>query len=270
MTTPFWRIRYKAPIAKPDERMDWLGQDFLFFVLVGLLAQLIDGALGMAYGLISSSVLLAMGLPPATVSASVHTAEVFTSGVSGISHALHRNVDRRLFLRLAAPGVVGGVAGAYLLSRVPGDAIKPYVLGYLLLLAVVVLARAIRGRHRAKREIRHVPALGLVAGFLDAIGGGGWGAMATSTLLAKGGQVRTTVGSVSAAEFAVTLATSLTFLIHLGITHWDVIAGLLVGGVVAAPLAAWLVKRVPERPALGAVGALILGISAYQLARVFA
>lgn len=249
--------------------MDWLGQDFLFFVLVGLIAQLIDGALGMAYGLISSAVLLSMGLPPATVSASVHAAEVFTTGVSGASHALHRNVDRKLFLKLAIPGVIGGVAGAYVLTQLPGDAVKPYIYGYLLVLALLVLRRAIQRRRKPKREPRYVPALGLVAGFLDAVGGGGWGPMATSTLLAKGGQVRMTIGSVTAAEFAITLATSITFLIHLGITHWEVIAGLLVGGVIAAPLAAWLVKRVPERPALGAVGVLILGISGYQLARFF-
>lgn len=248
--------------------MDWLGQELLFFVLVGLLAQLIDGALGMAYGLISSSVLLSMGLPPATVSASVHAAEVFTTGVSGGAHALHRNVDRRLFVRLAVPGMLGGAVGAYLLTRVPGDAVKPFVYGYLVLLALVILGRAALGRRKARKEIRHVPALGLVAGFLDAIGGGGWGPMATSTLLARGGHIRTTIGSVSAAEFCVTLATSISFIVHIGLTHWEVIAGLLVGGVIAAPLAAWLVKRVPERPALGAVGVLILGISGYQLVRM--
>ena len=246
--------------------MAFLDSQFLLFVLVGLAAQLVDGALGMAFGLICSSVLLAMGLPPAAVSASVHTAEVFTTGVSGASHGLLGNVDRRLLLRLAIPGVVGGAIGAYVLTRLDGDAIRPWIYGYLLVLSLLILLRAI-GRRVPRGEVRRVGLLGLSAGLLDAIGGGGWGPMATSTLLAHGGRARSTIGTVSAAEFAVTLAISMTFLLTIGLEYWRITLGLLLGGVVAAPLAAVLVKRVPERAVLGAVGLLVLLVSSYQIVR---
>ena len=150
------------------------GETFFWFVLIGLAAQLVDGALGMAYGLVSSSVLLGMGLPPAQVSASIHAAEVFTTGASGASHIALGNVDRRLFLRLAIPGVVGGVIGAYVLTQLPGDLIRPFVYLYLLVLAVLILVRA-SGRMVPRREVRRVPVLGFFAGLLDASGGGGWG-----------------------------------------------------------------------------------------------
>src|SRR5690606_15846215 len=238
---------------------------FLMFVAIGLGAQLIDGALGMAFGLVSSSFLLAMGMPPAAVSASVHTAEVFTTGVSGVAHGMLGNVDRRLMLRLAVPGVLGGVIGAYALSRIDGSAIKPWIHGYLLVLAVLILVRA-QGRRVPRREVKRVGLLGFVSGLLDAIGGGGWGPMATSTLLANGGEARTSIGTVSASEFAVTLAISITFLFSIGLEHWRIIAGLLLGGVIAAPMAALLVRHVRERVVLVAVGLLVGAISVYQLA----
>ncbi len=241
-----------------------LTETFFLFVLLGLIAQLVDGALGMAYGLLCSTVLLGLGLPPATVSAAVHGAEVFTTGVSGGAHALFGNVDRRLFIRLAIPGMIGGASGAYFLSKLPGDTIKPFILVYLLVLALFILFRALK-HWVPKHDVRHVPLLGLVAGTLDAIGGGGWGPIATSTLLARGNPARTTIGSVNAAEFVVTAAISLSFIINLGISHIEIVAGLLVGGVIAAPLAAYLVKRVPERGLLVAVGTLIMSLAGYQL-----
>ncbi|MCW0398860.1 hypothetical protein NB688_000674 [Xanthomonas sacchari] len=241
-----------------------LSETFYWFVLVGLAAQLVDGALGMAFGLVSSSVLLSLGLPPAVVSASVHSAEVFTTGASGLSHLALGNVDKRLFLRLALPGMVGGVAGAYVLTQLPGELIRPFVYLYLLALAVLILLRA-AGRALPRREVRRVPLLGFVAGLLDASGGGGWGPVATSTLLAHGGQARTTIGTVNAAEFLVTLSISLTFLLTMGVQHLDIVLGLLVGGMLAAPLAALLVKRVRGRWVLVAVGLLVLGISLYQV-----
>jgi uncharacterized membrane protein YfcA len=246
-----------------------LGDNFMLFVLIGLCAQLVDGALGMAYGLVSSSVLLAMGLPPAAVSASVHTAEIFTTGVSGASHGLLGNADRKLMLRLAVPGVIGGVIGAYVLAQLPGDAIKPFVYAYLLVLAVLILLRAI-GRRIPRNEVKRVGVLGFFAGLLDAIGGGGWGPTATSTLLARGGEARTSIGTVSASEFVVTLAISITFLLTVGIGHWQIVLGLLVGGVIAAPLAAMLVRHLPERAVLGAVGSLVLGISVFQISHALA
>lgn len=176
----------------------------ILFMLVGFIAQVVDGALGMAYGLISSTVLLSLGLPPATASASVHAAEVFTTAISGLSHWLHNNVDKRLFFSLAIPGAIGGGIGAYFLANVPGDRIKPWVCAYLLVLGIVVLLRA-AGRALVRREVRHARLLGFVAGTCDAIGGGGWGSITTSTLLARGRDVRTAIGSVNAAEFVVTL-----------------------------------------------------------------
>ncbi|AKC86411.1 sulfite exporter TauE/SafE family protein [Pseudoxanthomonas suwonensis] len=240
------------------------GEVFFWFVLIGLAAQLVDGALGMAYGLVSSSVLLAMGLPPAQVSASIHAAEVFTTGASGASHLAMGNVDKRLFLRLAIPGMVGGIIGAYVLTRIPGEAIRPFVYAYLLVLAVLILVRA-SGRLVPRREVRRVPVLGFFAGMLDASGGGGWGPLATSTLLAGGGQARTVIGSVNAAEFVVTVAVSLTFLLSIGLDHLEIVLGLLVGGMIAAPVAALLVKRVREQWVLVAVGVLVLCISLYQI-----
>jgi uncharacterized membrane protein YfcA len=202
-------------------------------------------------------------------SATVHTAEIFTTGVSGASHGLLGNVDRKLMLRLAVPGVIGGVIGAYVLAQLPGDAIKPFVYAYLLVLAVLILLRAI-GRRIPRNEVKRVGVLGFFAGLLDAIGGGGWGPMATSTLLARGGEARTSIGTVSASEFVVTLAISITFLLTVGIGHWQIVLGLLVGGVIAAPLAAMLVRHLPERAVLGAVGSLVLGISVFQISHALA
>lgn len=240
------------------------GSEFYWFILIGLGAQLVDGALGMAFGLVSSSVMLSMGIPPAAVSASVHTAEVFTTGASGVSHLVAGNVDKRLFLRLALPGAVGGVVGAYVLTQLPGEAIRPFIYGYLLVLAVFILLRA-AGRLVPRQEVKRVPVLGFFAGLLDASGGGGWGPVATSTLLARGGQARTTIGTVNAAEFVVTLAVSITFLLSMGLQYLNIVAGLLIGGMMAAPLAAVLVKRVKERWVLIAVGVLVLSISLFQI-----
>ena len=240
-----------------------LGSEFWLFVAIGLLAQLVDGALGMAFGLISSSVLLALGLPPATASAAVHAAEVATTGVSGLAHWRHGNIDRGLFLRLAIPGAIGGALGAWWLSSLPGDAVKPLVQAYLLVLALVILVRALR--RIPPRRVRRVPVLGFFAGLLDALGGGGWGPMATSSLLAQGQPARTGIGSVNAAEFVVTVAISLGFLLHLGTSHLEIVLGLLAGGVIAAPLAARMVARLPERGVLAAVGVLVAGLSLWGL-----
>jgi len=242
------------------------GSEFYWFIVIGLAAQLVDGALGMAFGLVSSSILLGMGLPPAAVSASVHTAEIFTTGVSGASHAYFRNIDKRLFWRLTVSGTVGGVIGAYVLTQLPGELIRPFIYLYLLALSVLILLRS-AGRFVPKQEIRRVPVLGFVAGLLDASGGGGWGPLATSTLLAGGAKARTTIGTVNAAEFVVTLAVSLTFFLSIGIQHLEIVLGLLIGGALAAPFAAYLVKHVAERTVLTIVGVVVLCISLYHISR---
>lgn len=244
------------------------GSEFFWFVLIGLGAQLVDGALGMAFGLICSSILLSMGLPPAAVSASVHAAEVVTTGVSGASHAYFRNIDTRLFWRLTIAGSVGGAIGAYVLTRLPGDAIRPFVHLYLLALAILILVRSF-GRWVPREQVKRVPVLGFFAGLLDATGGGGWGPLATSTLLARGGQARTTIGTVSASEFVVTLVVSITFILTIGLDHLEIVLGLLAGGAIAAPFAAWFVRHVPEKIVLKVVGLLVLCISLYQIGRAW-
>ncbi len=243
------------------------GWTLLLFVAVGFGAQIIDGALGMAYGLVSTSVLLALGVPPAQASASVHAAEMVTTGISGGAHAWFGNVDRRLFLGLVVPGCLGGIAGALLASRMDPGLLKPLVLAYLVLMGLFVLWRGWRQRV-GTRSARFVPGIGAGAGFLDAIGGGGWGPMATSTLLAQGTPPRQTVGSVNAAEFFVTTAITVTFISGLGFRFGMVTLGLLLGGGLAAPLAAWVVRHVPQRGLLLGVGVLILTIAGVQILRL--
>lgn len=237
---------------------------FLLYVLVGFLAQLIDGALGMAYGVSSNTFLLSLGIPPAAASASVHMAEVVTTGVSGVSHWRLGNIDWNLVKRLLIPGVLGGIAGAYLLTSIDGNVIKPFVSAYLLLMGVIILVKASRydpkphsGAHTAR-----VSALGTVGGFFDAIGGGGWGPIVTTTLVARGKDTRLTIGSVNFSEFFVTLAESITFVLTLSFAqYWQIILGLLVGGVIAAPLAAILTRKLPVKALMMLVGVLIIVLS---------
>lgn len=234
--------------------------DFLLFVLFGFFAQMIDGALGMAYGVSSTTLLLSIGIPPAPASASVHAAEIATSGVSGLAHWRHGNVDRVLLQKLVVPGVIGGVLGAYVLTSVPGETIKPVVSAYLFVMGLVILRKAFR-RVQAGEKTRRLTELGLAGGFLDAIGGGGWGPIVTSTLVANGNHPRFAIGSANLAEFFVTLAQTATFFLALGLVHWRIIAGLIAGGVVAAPLAALVCKRLPARSLMILVGALIMILS---------
>ena len=256
---------------------------FLLFFVVGVVAQSVDGALGMAYGVISSSVLLAFGVPPAMASASVHGAEVFTTAASAGSHVAHRNVDWRLLVPLAIAGVIGGCLGAYVLAGIDGDVIKPFVIAYLAGMGVYILWRA--GHDIAPRYIRSwmVAPLGLVGGFLDAIGGGGWGPTVSSTLVGAGQEPRRAIGTVNTAEFFLTVAISATFVWALMSGHWAeagalenhaaAIGGLVVGGLVAAPFAGVITKRVPRRILTYAVGGLLLivaGFQGLQLAGVFA
>lgn len=248
---------------------------FLLFLMVGFLAQAVDGALGMAYGVISSSVLLAFGVPPATASASVHGAEVFTTAASASSHAWHRNVEWRLFVPLAIAGVIGGCLGAYVLAGIDGDVIKPFVVGYLALIGCYILWRA--GHDMKPRQIRPswiVAPLGVIGGFFDAIGGGGWGPTVSSTMIGAGQEPRRAIGTVNTAEFFLTVAISATFVWALVTGHWEeagalenhawAIGGLIVGGLAAAPFAGWITKRVPRRALTYAVGSLLLILAAFQ------
>jgi uncharacterized membrane protein YfcA len=241
--------------------------EILPFILIGFGAQMIDGALGMAYGVISSTLLLALGLPPSKASASVHAAETFTTGVSAISHIAHRNVDWRLFARLIIPGVIGGVTGAYLLSHVDGTVIKPFVQIYLTSIGVYLIWRGFHYPPQA-RDPKWVGPLGLVGGFMDATGGGGWGPVVTSNLLIQGSSPRHTIGTVNTVEFILTTAISITFLLHLG---WETFTtytvGLLIGGVVAAPFGAMLARHVAARTLFIAVGTILTLTSMFGIAK---
>jgi uncharacterized membrane protein YfcA len=240
------------------------------FVLIGFAAQLVDGALGMAYGQISSTLLISLGVPPAAASAGVHTAETFTTAVSGISHIAHRNVDWKLFMRLVVPGVIGGILGAYVLTAVDASTAKPFVLAYLTALGLYLFYRGIMHRH-TERQPRIVSPLGLIGGFLDAAGGGGWGGIVTSNLLVQGSNPRKTIGTVNTAEFFVTVTISATFLAALGWQAFTVATvGLLIGGVCAAPFGAWIAKRVNPDVLLTFVGALLTAVSIYGLYRALA
>jgi len=239
---------------------------FLLFALAGLIAQLVDGSLGMAYGVTSTSVLLAAGTAPAIASASVHLAEVGTTLASGASHWRFGNVDWRVVGILAVPGAVGAALGAYVLVNLTESA-EPYMALVLLLLGVYVLVR-FSSRAVAKRVVtgprpggKFLGPLGLVAGFLDASGGGGWGPVATSSLLASGRlEPRKVVGSVDTSEFVVALAASIGFLLTLSQEglDWTIVLALMVGGVIAAPFAAYIVRLLPARVLGTGAGGLII------------
>src|SRR5512145_1703287 len=239
--------------------------NFILFVVVGFLAQMIDGALGMAYGVSSNTFLLSLGIPPAAASASVHMAEVVTTGISGLSHWRLGNVDWKLVRRLLIPGVIGGVAGAYLLTSIDGNIIKPYIAGYLILMGGVIIYKAFTLQPRNKPDEYHGPNvswLGVLGGFCDAIGGGGWGPVVTSTLVARGKYPRTTIGSVNFSEFFVTLSQSVVFVLTLSFSqYWQIILGLLIGGGIAAPLAARVTKKLPLKALMIMVGVLIILLS---------
>ena len=234
------------------------------FIAVGFAAQLVDGALGMAFGVITNTLLVGvLGVPPAQASQRVHVVECFTTAVSGISHLLHGNIDKSLFFRLLIPGVAGGVLGAYVLTSIDADVVKPFVLLYLTGIGLYLLARGLLYPPKIK-SAKHVAPLGLVGGFLDAAGGGGWGPVVTSNLLIQGADPRRVVGTVSAVEFFLTISVSAAFVYHLGLA--DVAGatlGLLIGGIAAAPLGAFAAKRFAAKHMLILVGIVLTLTSAY-------
>lgn len=227
-----------------------------FFILVGFVAQTIDGALGMAYGVSSMTMLLSIGIPPAAASASVHASKVFTNLASGISHWGFGNVEWPLVKKLAIPGAIGGIFGAMLLTVIPEEILRPFVAFYLIVMAILIFWKVLR--KSADQQVQtHLFPLGLLGGFFDALGGGGWGPIVTSTLLARGNNPRYTIGSVNTAEFFVAIFQSLTFILTIGLVHWQIIFGLIVGGTLSAPIAALLVKKIPSRSLINLIGFLI-------------
>lgn len=252
-----------------------MGTEFFIFALVGFFAQIVDGALGMAYGVVSSTMLLSFGVPPAAASASVHAAEMFTTAASATSHVRNHNVNWRLFWRLAPAGIVGGVIGTYVLTAVDGAMLRPFVTVYLGLLGVYILYRALRARGPYKEpRTQIVLPLGVAGGFVDAAGGGGWGPIVTSSLIGSGGAPRYVVGTVNTVEFFVTTAVSVAFITALLTGHWAdahgidkhlwSVAGLVAGGIVAAPLAGFVVRILPAKRLMLLVGSLVVLLAGYQ------
>lgn len=249
---------------------DAVTSDLLLLIAIGFAAQMIDGAIGMAYGLTATSLLISSGVPPAQASAAVHAAEVFTTAASGTAHWRHGNVDRRLVLMLVLPGMTGGIAGAYILATVPGERIRPFVAAYLLAMGFVVLWRAMWRNCRPHVVPKRVGVIGLGGGFLDAIGGGGWGAMVTTTLIGRGMTPRFAIGSANVAEFFVTAAVTAIFVATIGLSLWPAILGLVIGGVIAAPFAAYATKHLPDRPIMILVGVVVILLSLRTLLKTFA
>jgi uncharacterized protein len=241
---------------------------WLFFA-IGFVAQFVDGALGMAYGVLTSAALLAIGLPPAHASALVHTAEIFTTSASAASHIYHRNVDWRMVARLGATGVLGAILGAWVLSNVEVTAARRFVYAYLLIMGFYILWKSMRIASVPRKPAGWTVLLGFGAGFLDASGGGGWGPMTTSTLVGSGHAPRYSVGSVNTAEFFVTVSAATTFFTEIGVAPLEHFIPLVLGGILAAPFGGWVVKHVPTRGLMTAVGILIVTLSIVQLFRAF-
>jgi uncharacterized membrane protein YfcA len=239
--------------------------DLALYAAIGFAAQIVDGAIGMAYGLTATTVLMSFGVTAATASASVHAAEIFTTAASGTAHWRLGNINLRLVKKLAIPGMVGGAIGAYILATVPSTYIRPLVSTYLIVMGFVILWRAVSNTVNAEGSTKHAGVLGFVGGFLDSIGGGGWGAMITTTLIGWGIKPRFAIGSANAAEFFVTVTITATFVATVGLALWPVITGLIIGGVIAAPLAAYATKKLPEKPIMIVVAIVVMILSLRNL-----
>lgn len=235
---------------------------FFWFLLVGFIAQTIDGALGMAYGVSSNSILLGIGIPPAIASAWVHFAQVFTSLASGISHLKLGNVDWSLAKRLLIPGVLGAVIGAFLLSSIDGNQVKPYIAVYLMILGGIIIRKVFRKPKRAfDKQAKSLPYLATVGGFVDSIGGGGWGPVVNSTLMGKGQVPRKAIGTGNFVEIFVSLASTSTFFFFVHELSLAPILGLIIGGVIASPFAALICKKLNPKVLMLMVGLLVIGLS---------
>jgi len=243
-----------------------VNSEILYYIAGGFVAQMIDGALGMAYGVTATTFLLSVGITPAAASASVHASEVFTSGVSGYMHLKFGNVNSKLFKTLVIPGIIGAILGAYVLSSLEeySSLIKPIVSVYTLFLGVIIIRKALIKRME-KRPLKRVGVLALFGGYLDSIGGGGWGPIVSSTLIASGRHPKYTIGSVNLTEFFVSLASSITFFTVIGLGYWQVIIGLILGGVVAAPIAAKIANKLPVKSMMILVGMVIIIVSLRQI-----
>lgn len=232
----------------------------LLFVLAGFLAQMVDGLLGMGYGVTSATCLMAFGVNPVAMSASIHTSEIFTTGISGYSHYRFGNVNKKLFRHLVIPGAIGAVAGALLLVYLGdnyGKLLMPVIALYAGFLGFRILYKAFKEPTKGKK-VKRIGWLAGAGGFLDSFGGGGWGPIVTSSLMAKGRSPKYTIGSVNLTEFFVTLSSAFAFFLTIGITHWTIVLGLLIGGSIAAPIAARLTGKLPRKTMMIGVGLMVI------------
>jgi len=252
---------------------------------VGFVAQLIDGSLGMAYGITSNTILLSLGVPPIASSASIHTAEIVTAGAEGVAHLRAGNVDRGVLKYLIIPGVAGAMIGAYLLTSIPGNFIMPFISVYLFIMGFLMIEKAFEKRPliiktliyfrdklmhaRSERWGRKLSPFGLLGGILDSVGGGGWGPLITLTLFFRGENLRKAIGSVILSEFFVAVAASVALLAALRLEYWQTIVGLIVGGLLAVPLGPYLTKRLPYKPLMIFVGLLVMILSLKNLSSFF-
>jgi uncharacterized membrane protein YfcA len=256
-------VKYLPQASAEDLRFD---RTFFWFLLAGFLAQIVDGALGMAYGVTSNTVLLGFGLSPKLASAAVHTAEVFTTGVSGLSHIKFGNFNKALFFKLIVPGTLSATLGAYLLgSVIDGKLIRPYINAYLMVLGALILLKALNKKIATGDNLKRAPLYALVGGFLDAIGGGGWGPIVTSNLIKQGNTPNVVIGTVNTAEFFVTFVSAGVLIFFTGIQSWQIILGLILGGTIAAPLGAYVTKKLLPKVMMVVVGFLIILTSLFSL-----
>ena len=248
-------------------------KNIFIYIIIGFFAQMIDGTMGMAYGVSCRSFLrTAAGLPSATASAVVHCAEIPLTLVSGISHISLKNVSKELLFKLLLPGVLGGVLGAWLLSDI-GDKLEPFIDVYLVIMGIIILIKAFGKKDKKAKELKKaIYPLGFVGGFLDATGGGGWGPVVTSTLVASNHDVRKSIGTVNTAEFLVTVAETTAFaaLATDFKSYVNIIAGLVIGGIIAAPISAYLCKKIPVKPLMIIVGILIVALNCFNIYKLFA
>jgi len=243
---------------------------FFIYILIGFIAQMVDGSLSMAYGVCSTTLLNVVGVPIRIASASVHTAEGFITLVSGISHWKCKNIDFSLLKSLIIPGTIGGGLGAYVLVNVSIEALTPFIAIYMIIMGFVVIYRALKGFLKKFFDYKKVWVVGLIGGFCDAVGGGGWGPIVTSTMLASGYKTRFVIGTVNTAEFFVTIVQSFTFAVFMGIgDYWQVILGLAVGGVLASPLAALVCKRLADKKLTLIVGIFIVVLNTWNILMYF-
>lgn len=238
---------------------------FFWFLLAGFLAQLVDGALGMAYGVTSNTVLLSFGLSPRLASTAVHASEIFTTGISGLSHIKFGNFDRTLFLKLLIPGVISASVGAYLLGNIiDGNLIKPYINLYLMVLGIIILIKALKPNTNKKGNLKYATLYATIGGFLDSIGGGGWGPIVTSNLIRQGNTPKIIIGTVNTVEFFVTFFSAGILIYFTGIQSWQIILGLILGGTLAAPLGAYMTKRISAKNLMIIVSIVIIITSLYS------